>query len=143
MTLPGQIATELPDGSLAISRAVSIEDGARAAVLLVPDAVRLDLRPYGDTLEVQVRAVNEETGRWYTGDTPGQWVQPAALALRPGAQSVVVEIGDRQVDITLSLTRLAQDAGMRVVAQARVTRFGGASGSRRSRSRPRLRPAAP
>jgi len=60
----GQLASALSGGGLRLSCHKLIEDAARATVLLVPDLLRLDVRPLEDSLQVFARALHPVPPRW-------------------------------------------------------------------------------
>jgi len=59
----GQIASAV-GGALRVSCHKLVEDAARATILLVPDLLRLDVRPLEDSLQVFARALHPVPPRW-------------------------------------------------------------------------------
>jgi hypothetical protein len=122
VTLAGQITAELPGGALALSTAKTVEEGARAALLLAPGLFRLDVHPLEDTLHLLVRALGNTPVQWRVEGQVAQRVAPAAVALQPGAHAISLQAGDRHAEITIALTRDPDEGLTHFVAQARIRR---------------------
>src|SRR3954463_15679108 len=66
--IAGQISSELADGTLVLSCAKPVEDGARAALIVAPGRFRLDVSRVDDTLEISVRNLSGARCAWSAAD---------------------------------------------------------------------------
>jgi hypothetical protein len=117
--LAGQLSSRLAAGGLALSCAKSVEEGARAALLLAPGLFRVDVSPREDTLKVQVRNLSDGTCEWSEGGQP--LVVAASGGPAVSAHTVRIDLGDRRADVLISARRDVERAVMHFVAQAEVS----------------------
>jgi hypothetical protein len=70
VTLRGQVEQELPDGRRLLSAVRTVEDGARAVLLLAPGRFRIDATPGEDMFRMSVRPL--DPGTPVTSRSPGR-----------------------------------------------------------------------
>lgn len=114
--LPGQISTPLADGGLVLSASRTIEEGARAALLLAPGWFRLDVTPHDDTIKLHVRNLSDGPCFWADGGAPH--VELAIGGPSISAHTLRIDLGGRRVDVVLSITRDTAAGRMGLVGQA-------------------------
>jgi len=119
----------LPGGGEAISRSVTLDDGARFALLHVPGLFRFDVCPAQDTLRTLLRNLTSPTAPVtyeQEGSSPllvGSPVATAALGPRPLALDVRFTLDGRRVGVTLVATQDPASGCTSFTAQATVRPF--------------------
>lgn len=116
--LAGQLRSQLPGGVIALSCSKSIEEGARAALLLAPGLFRLDITPREDTLQIQVRNLSAGECGWTDGGQP--LVALAFDGPAISAHTLLIDVDGRHANVLVTATRDPERGVMRFVAQAAV-----------------------
>ena len=120
----GQLTTPRGDGAV-LSRSIEIDEGARAALIHVPDLFRLDVAAHDDTIRTVVRNLSdgaltmESTG--YAGPVA---VQGELDRHRPGRHDVRFRLdepgGAVEVSVLLATLRDGERGVIRFTAHAAV-----------------------
>jgi hypothetical protein len=123
------ICTPLPQGGQVLSNVLTLDDGARAALLHVPGLFRLDVCPQQDTLRTVLRNLtlpqqpvsDEDSG----GDVPvviqGDGLQ--ALGPRPAHLTLGFTLAGNRVEIVVATRQDAASGRTTFTAQASLRPF--------------------
>lgn len=116
--------TELPSGDLLVSGAIEAHEGARAAVLDVPDLFRLDVLALRDSLRIVVRNRTDLPLRFEPDGYPRPVIHQgdvAELPARPGHHEATVTFGDvLEARVVIATLRDGERGTVQITGQAVV-----------------------
>ena len=127
----GQLVSALPDGTLAISCGKLLEGDVRAALIIIPELVRIDVRCAEDTIHLLARSlgphglrITTPTGR--AAAIVGDGVR-GVESLNPSHQTIEVELGTTprsKLRVEVALLTDRESGTVQVTAQGRLQAAG-------------------